>query len=721
MSLFRRVHTPTTLQLEAVECGAASLGMILGYYGRWVPLTELRRQCGVSRDGSKASKVVAAAKHYGLQAKGFSKDIEALKTMKSPFIVFWQFNHFLVVERMTKTHVYLNDPACGHRKVTQEEFNYGYTGVVLQMAPGPDFKRGGRQPSLWPGLSKRLWPNLKPLAYCFLAGLLLALPNMALPVFASIFIDSIVLGGRISWFKPLLMLLTATALLQLALKYLEVTYLRRLRLALMTQLSSKFFWHLLRLPMPFYAQRYPGEVSYRFHANHRVADILSGKLATIAISLVTITLYAVVMFYYSVLLTSIGIAFAAVNFIALRLIYRQRAEANLRTAQDSGTVAAVAMAGIQGIETLKASGMEMGFFAKWSGFYCKAATSQQQLEGSGLSLGVLPQLLEGLSMLLILVLGGYMVIQGQMSIGALVAFQALMHNFLSPVGELVDLSRTLQDLEGQLHRLDDVLLNPTEETPVVALSPSSNGDRPARLQGTVEVRDMTFGYSPLEPPLISNFTLRVLPGQRVALVGGSGSGKSTIAKIITGLYEPWQGEIAFDGQPRKQVPRPILDNSIAFVDQDILLFEGTIRDNLTLWDRTVVEESLLGACRDALIDDVIFALPGGLDATLLEGGVNLSGGQRQRLEIARALVNNPSVLVLDEATSALDAETEHIINENLRRRGCTCVVVAHRLSTIRDSNEIIVLRYGEVVERGTHDELWAKQGTYAQLIHTEEQ
>ena len=717
----KRVYTPTLLQLEAVECGAAALGMILGYHGQYVPLTDLRRKCGVSRDGSKASKVVQAARSYGLQAKGFSKDLEALKALDFPYIVFWEFNHFLVVEGMDKQWVYLNDPAAGHRRVTLEEFNHGYTGVVLAMAPGPEFKKGGQRSSLIPGIKERLRSQWATVLFCLIAGLLLFLPNLAIPVYTSVFIDQIVLGGRVSWFRPLLALMTGTIVVLALLKIVEQLYLRRLKIALTAQFASHFFWHLLKLPMSFYAQRYPGEISYRTTANQRVAENLSGKLASTIIALFTMVFYFAVLLYYNVLLTMIGVLFALLNFAALRALYKRRLEANMRLAQDSGKAAAIAMTGIESMETLKASGMEGGFFAKWSGYYTKSAVAQQEMEAAHLSLGVLPTLLEGLSMMLILIIGGFQVLSGNMSIGMLVAFSGLMHNFLAPVNELVNLGDIVQELQGDLLRLDDVLRNPVivrnDQEDAVPLGTMSS----VRLQGDIEVANLEFGYSPLDPPLIKDFQLKIRPGQRVALVGGSGSGKSTLAKIITGLYDPSAGEIRFDGVPRAQVNSAILANSISFVDQDILLFEGTVRDNLTLWDRTVADESIRRACRDACIDDVVQALPGGLDATLQEGGTNLSGGQRQRLEIARALVNNPSILVLDEATSALDAESEFTIMENIRQHGCTCILVAHRLSTIRDCDEIIVLRYGEIVERGNHQSLWEKEGYYAKLIHTEEQ
>ena len=739
-----RVKTPTLLQMEAVECGAAALGIILGYYGRIVPLPELRRECGVSRDGSKASNMLKAAKAYGLQAKGFKKELQQLQDLRPPYIVFWNFNHFLVVEGWSKQRVYLNDPGTGPRTVSLQEFDEGYTGVVLVMEPGTQFNKGGRKPSMILSLWERLQGAAGALVYCVVAGFLLTIVGLAVPVFSQVFVDDILIQGRQHWLRPLLLGMAIAAILQGALTLLRLRYLRRLKIKLAVGMSSRFLWHILRLPVSFYAQRFAGEISNRAPLNDQVANVLSGRLATTAIDAVMVIFYALVMFQYDWVLTLIVVCFAAVNVLTLQRISRQRVDANQRLLQEYGKAAGVSIAALQSIETLKASGLESDFFSRWSGYYTKAINSQQELGVTNQTFSVLPPLLSALSSMLLLVVGGLRVMDGHLSIGMLVAFQVLMQSFLLPVNNLVNFGSTLQELEGNLIRLDDVLDNPTarqtegsgvrgrgsgeERLTVARMARSASlsltpDPRPLtslpRLQGYVELRNVTFGYSHLEAPLIENFSLSIKPGQRVALVGGSGSGKSTVAKLVSGLYEPWAGEICFDGLPREQIPHQLLTNSVAMVEQDILLFGGTVRENLTLWDATVPDKNLKRACQDAAIDDVIFSMSGGYDAELIEGAANLSGGQRQRLEIARALVNNPSILVMDEATSALDVETEKIIDENLRRRGCTCIIVAHRLSTIRDCDEIIVLERGKVVQRGTHEELWQVEGVYSWLIRTE--
>lgn len=718
-----RVKTPTVLQMEAVECGAAALGIILSHYNRVVPLAELRQECGVSRDGVTAANVLKAARNYGMVAKGFKKSLESLSQLRFPFIVFWHFNHFLVVEGFTKDRVYLNDPALGPRTVSYQEFDQGYTGIVLAIEPGKDFKPGGQKPSLVLALGNRLRSSTGALLYCILVSFLLVIPSLIIPAFSQIFVDSVLMGNRPDWLPYLMLGMFLTVGLQGFLTLLQLQYLRRLKVKLSVSLSSQFVWHVLRLPVSFYAQRFAGEISNRVRLNDDVADILSGRLTITVISGFMVIFFAIAMLQYDVVLTLIVVAFAVVNVLTLQWVSRHRVDANLRLVQEYGKASGIAIAGLQSMETLKASGLESDFFARWVGYYTKAINAQQELGLMNRVLGLLPPLLSALTAASLLMIGGWRVINGSLSIGMLVAFQLLMQSFQQPVNRLVQFGSVLQNLQGNLQRLDDVLANEidpqlkedSEETEKGIQSPFTS-----RLRGYIDLKAMTFGYSPLEAPLIENFNLSIKPGQRIAFVGGSGSGKSTLAKAIAGLYEPWSGEIQFDGIPRSDIPRSVLTNSVAVVEQDILLFSGTIRDNLTLWDTTVPDQALHQACQDASIHDVILSIPGGYDAQLLEGAVNLSGGQRQRLEIARALVNNPSILIMDEATSALDTETEKNIDQKLRQRGCTCLIVAHRLSTIRDCDEIIVLEHGKVVQRGTHEELWQQPGLYAQLIRNAE-
>jgi ATP-binding cassette, subfamily C, bacterial len=714
-----RQRTPTLLQMEAVECGAAALGIILAHYGRIVPLAELRITCGVSRDGSSATNVLSAARQYGLEAKGFKiAELEGLQELNLPFIAFWNFNHFVVVEGLRKNKAYLNDPATGPRSVDLETFDTAFTGVVLAFMPGPTFQKGGMKPNVLQSLWTRLKASQGVLIYCIIAGFLLVIPNIITPVFTQVFIDEVFVANRGDWLRPLVLGMVVMALLEGLLTLLQLKFLRRMKVKLSMGMSSQFIWHILRLPVSFYDQRYAGEISNRIQLNDRLAQVLSGELATTAISAVMVIFYAFVMVRYDAVLSAVGIAVVALNLAALQWVSRWRVDANLSLIQEQGKVDGVAISGLQSMETLKASGLESDFFARWSGQYAKAINAQQQMGITNQLLGLVPTLLSAITMLLVLVIGGWHVMEGSMTIGMLVAFQSLMQSFMEPAEHLVNLGSQLQTLEGDVNRLDDVLQNPIDPVLQADEEPDEFPVEPIPLGGSLKLQNITFGYSRVAPPLIEDFNLSVYPGQRVALVGGSGSGKSTIAKLVAGLYSPWSGEIRLDGQPRDTLSRAELVQSVAMVSQDILLFGGTIRENLSLWDSTIPNDPLLAALEDAELAETVRSL-GGLDAELLEDGSNLSGGQRQRLEIARALVHNPAILILDEATSALDPETERIIDHNIRQRNCTCLIVAHRLSSIRNCDEIIVLEQGKVVQRGTHYQLKKQGGTYLKLIQSE--
>lgn len=716
-----RRKTPTILQMEAVECGAAALAIVLAYYKKYVPLEELRLACGISRDGSKASNVMRAARRYGLVAKGYKREfVEQLGELNLPIIVFWNFNHFLVVEGFGRDKVYLNDPAVGPRTVSYDEFEAAYTGVVLTFEPGPEFVADGEKHSIVKALQRRLSGSRAALIYVVLVGLLLVVPGLLIPVFSQVFVDYYLLRRLDDWLRPLLFGMAATAVLRAVFTWIQQYYLLRLETKIATSSSSKFLWHVLRLPIEFFTQRYGGEISARVAINDRVAAILSGQLATTVINVFMIVFYGLMMFQYNANLTVIGILLVVANISLLKFISRQRQDTSRRLAMEGGKILGVEMAGLQNIETLKAMGNESDFFIKWSGHQAKMINAAQELGGVNLIFSSIPPALEMVAAAAILALGGWQVIQGNMTIGMLIAFQSLMVSFIGPVGQLVNLAGTVQELDGDLNRLDDVLkynVDPRLDsvTPEGQLTPLSQ----MRLTGSLMMNNVSFGYSPLETPLIENFNLNIEPGKRIALVGPSGCGKSTIAKLVCGLYQPWSGEILFDGRPRSEYSPTHFSQSFGFVDQDIFQFEGTVRENLTLWDHTIPDADIVFAARDAAIHEDIAARAGGYDSSVQEGGINFSGGQRQRLEIARSLVLKPSLVVLDEATSALDPQTEMLIDQNLRRRGCACLIIAHRLSTIRDCDEIIVLDHGKVVQRGTHEELIKAPGHYVNLVSAE--
>ncbi len=715
----QRARTPTVIQMEAVECGAAALGIILGYYGSFIPLEELRVACGVSRDGSKASNVLKAARAYGLEAKGYRLEPKDLLQKPMPAIIHWNFNHFLVLEGIHKDKAYLNDPASGPRVVSTTELDEAFTGVVLTFSKGENYRRQGKKPGLWQTLGGQLTGSRLALAFVVLASLALVIPGLLLPAFTRVFVDYYLVGGQSQWVLPLLMGMGLTALVRAALTWMQQHYLLRLETRLSLASASQFMWHILRLPIEFFTQRSAGDINSRVGQNERVAQLLSGELATTLLNVILVLFYTILMWQYSPALTFVGVGMAALNFLALRFVSRKRTDTNQKLVQEQGKMMAAAFTSLQMIETVKSTGSEADAFTRWAGYQAKAHNAAQEMGVPSQILSVVPRLLSQSANIIILLLGGLLIIDGQMTVGALVAFQTLMVSFLAPVNQMVNLGGQLQEIEGIVNRLNDVRNYPADPQAEIVSELQLETDNLRKLSGRVQIRNLTFGYSRLTPPLIQDFSLDVEPGMRVALVGGSGSGKSTVARLVAGLYAPWEGQILFDGRERDEFPRIVLNNSLRLVDQELFLFEGTIRDNLTMWDDLIPEESVIQAARDAGIYDDVTNRPGGFHFQVSEGGRNFSGGQRQRLEIARALVSNPSILILDEATSALDPVTEQIIDDNLRRRGCTCLIVAHRLSTIRDCDEIIVLEQGKVVERGTHHQLWRKGGAYARLIKSD--
>jgi len=716
----RRVVVPTVLQMEAVECGAAALSMILQTYGKYVPLEALRQECGVSRDGSKASNIMKAARKFGLVAKGFKHELDDLYTVKLPVIIFWNFNHFLCLEGFgSKGRVYLKDPAQGPRVIQMDELDASFSGVTLTFEPGPDFKKSGSKPSMLGALKTRLVGSSAPLLFVFLCGLMLVVPGLVVPTFTRIFIDEYLVSGHASLLQPLLGAMAACAFIQMLLMWLREYYLLRLETKLALKTSSLFFNHVLRLPVGYFAQRYAGEIGSRVMINDKVASLVSGKLASTALDCILIIFYAALMFFYDVGLTLTVIAIALLNIAAVKAVAKRRVDASRRLQQDQGKMMGTAMNGLRMIETLKATGGESEFFGRWSGYQSKALKAQQALGILSALTTAVPPFVNTLTTTAVLLLGGLKVMSGDLTVGMLVAYQTLVGSFTRPLDSFVQFGSSIQELEADMNRLDDVLRYPQDKMYARQEEMEKKGQidqRKLKLTGQIELKNVTFGYSPLEKPLVENFNLVIKPGQRVAFVGASGSGKSTVAKVISGLYEPWEGQILFDGVARADLPRTLLANSIGLVDQDIFMFNGTLRENLTMWDNTVAAATVITASKDAEIHAVIEARDGGYGAEVTEGGSNYSGGQRQRIEIARALTGNPTILILDEATSALDPSTESCIDDALRRRGCTCIIIAHRLSTVKDADEIIVMDKGKIVQRGTHEDMKDVPGFYSHLI-----
>lgn len=729
----KRVRVPSVLQMEAVECGAASLAMILAYYGAHVSLEELRVQCGVSRDGSKASNILKAARSYGMEAKGYKKEAEDLRSMAMPVIIHWNFNHFLVLEGIKGNKVYLNDPAAGRRLVTYDELDQSFTGIVLCFTPGENFKRSARGHTSTKILSSLCKRNAATLSFLGFTGLLLLAPGLIIPMLSQFFVDTILAQQQTDWFSMLAAAFALVLVMKLALSLTERLLIARLKTKLSAELSGSFFWKLLHLPMTFFSQRYAGDIAGRIESNMNIAASLSGKLMSALVDVFTALLYLILLFRLNALLTLICIGITLINVFVVMSVQEKLKMGSQKMLQDAGKLDGVSINGLQMAETLKAGGSEDAFFSKWAGYQAKYVNSYQKVSTISGVLTIVPDLLSRLTEIVILIMCARSLMLGQMTFGMFIAYQQLMTGFLAPVVRTVVSFADFQELDTDIKRTGDVMnyrdansgnsttdIGNAVSKPLIPAQRIAQIENEGKLQGSVRLDNITFGYSILEPPLIENFCLDLKPGMRVALVGGSGCGKSTIAKLVSGLNKPWSGNIYLDDIPDSQIPRELRSASVAMVDQDISVFKGSVKENITMWVSDVPEAELIRAAKDACIHDDIIHRPGGYYSQLEEGGRNFSGGQLQRLEIARALVTNPRVLVMDEATSALDARSERIISDNIRRRGCTTIVIAHRLSTVRDCDLILVLDHGKVIQSGSHEELVKdKEGIYASLIQAQ--
>ena len=714
-----RVKTPTILQMEATECGAASLGMVLAYYGKWLPLEKLRQECGVTRDGVNAKNILRAARRLGCVAKGFAGKPEVLRKKEFPLILFWEFNHFVVMEGVENDIVYLNDPALGRRKVPWADFLTSYTGIYLNIRPGEGFVQEGHPYNVAKAVAEKLAEDKWALLFILILGLCMVIPGLAVPVMNQIFIDDVFSMKHPEWTTKLLLAMAAAAILSGVMNAMRAVVLTYWQKKLTLADSSSFFWHVLRLPVTFFQQRYAADVASRIQFNESNAAVLSGQAATALLDMFIALFYLGLLVQYSVPLTLVGVSFSFINLAVLLYMRRNMTDLTMRIQQEKGKEYGVLMNGLMMIDSVKACGSEADLFGKWAGYAAKALVANQEMQIWSLKVRLLPTLLAGISGALVMTVGGFSIMEGLMTAGVYTAVNSLIAKFQEPMQKILALSDVIRTTEMQMQRLDDVRrypidsLNYPDETQTITFKGN-------RLSGELTMRDVNFGYSPLDPPLLENFNLSLTPGHWAAIVGASGSGKSTLAKLASGLYEEWSGDVLFDGVKRREIPRAVLVSSIATVDQDVFQISGTVRENISLFDKSVPKEDIVLAAQDACIHDDILRLAGGYEAEVAEGGLNFSGGQRQRLEIARALAGNPSILVLDEATSAIDPMTEQKVLSNIRRRGCTCLIVAHRLSTIRDADEIIVLEKGKVAERGTHREMMTHDGPYRRLIEEKE-
>ena len=701
------------MQMEVVECGAASLTMILAHYGKWLPLEEVRAACGVSRDGSSAKMILQAARNYGLDAKGFRMSPEALEG-KQPAIIHWNFEHFVVFRGFDrKGRACINDPGIGPVKWPMEEFRKHYTGVCLTFEPTEKFEKGGQQTSILSYMKKNLNGVSEAFWLTFSFALMGAFVALLSPLFTRIFLDEILSGKNADWVKWFFIGMGALAVFQFFVVLLQSRYTKRVAGALALKSNKDYLRHLLRLPMSYFAMRHVGDLQQRMHLNQEITNSLIEVLAPQVINIGLLVLYLFLMFSYSFWLTIIGFVAAGVNLAIVHYFANFRINLIRSMEQSEGQYFSATISCIDNMESIKAAGAETGFFKYWSGLWAHKFNVNANADKQQAQVALLPVMANALCSVAVLVLGAYLILQGDLTVGMLMAFQGFMGSFLAPVNELVNGSQKIVEMRSQMERVEDVMKYPEDHRD------SEKEILQGKLGGLLEMKHVTFGYSPIQPPLIEDFNLRVEPGHSVALVGPSGCGKSTLAKLISGLYKPWSGEILFDGRPIESIPNEELTNSVAVIDQNVVLFDDTIAQNIRMWDPSIEDFTLMMACNDAEIRADIVSRPEGFDTKIVKGGQNFSGGQRQRFEIATALAREPMVLIMDEATSALDPKTEDEVMKRIRRMGPTQVIVAHRLSTIRDCDEIIVMDQGKILQRGRHEELMAQEGFYQKLMKSE--
>jgi NHLM bacteriocin system ABC transporter peptidase/ATP-binding protein len=710
-----RARVPVIMQMEALECGAASLAMVMAYYGKWVPLEQVRLDCGVSRDGSNAKNMLTAARNYGFEAQGFRCETDALREeIALPCIIHWNFNHFVVLDGFRGNYAWINDPAKGEVRIPIEEFDNSFTGICLQIMPGADFQPSGKRRSTLAFAKSRLKGAAAAVTFVLLSTVIGYLFGIINPVFSRFFMDRLLTGENRELLLPFLGLMIVMGLIQVAASWIQAVYALKINGKMTVVGSSEYMWKVLRMPMEFFSQRLAGDILQRQSTNATIASTLVTTLTPLLLNTIMMVVYLVFMLRCSLLLTAVGIITIILNLIVSRIVSAKRINITRVQMRDAGKLAAATVSGIQMVETIKASGAENGYFQKWAGY--QASVNAQRVRFARLNqyMGIIPSALSAIADSLVLILGVLLTMQGEFTLGRIMLFQGFLSSFMAPAMTLISAGQSLQEMRTDMERVEDVMRYPTD--PAFSDTPLSEDADYSKLSGEVELRNVTFGYSRLGEPLIRDFSMHVKRGSRVAFVGPSGCGKSTLSKLISGLYTPWSGEILFDGKPILQIDRSVFTGSVAVVDQEIVLFEDTIANNIKMWDESIEDFEMILAARDAQIYDDIIAREGGFRGRLTEGGKDLSGGQRQRLEIARVLAQDPSIIIMDEATSALDARTEYELVKAVKDRGITCIVIAHRLSTIRDCDEIIVLDHGQVVERGTHEELMALGGAYTELV-----
>ena len=695
------------MQMEAVECGAASLSMILAYFGKWLPLEQVREACCVSRDGSSMKNILIAAKKYGLEPSAYQVSPEGLAGME-PAIIHWNFEHFVVFKGMKRGKACLNDPGFGPVEVPMDEFRRSFTGVAMTFELTDRFERSGHQTSIFSYIRRNMNGAYEAFWITFVFALLAAFVSLSVPLFTRVFFDEILSGRNAQWAKVFFCLLAMLALFNLVVALWQQRYAKRIAGQLALRSNTNFLRHLMRLPMSFF--RFVGDLQQRQQLNESITHSLVEVLAPQIINVMLLVLYLVLMLSYNYTLTLIGVVAAVLDLGIVRYYSNRRLDMVRSTQQSEGKYGSATVSCLENIESIKAAGAEEGFFQYWCGLWARKFNKEREMHIQQSEMNLLPSLTQSLLSMAVLLVGAWYILQGDLSVGMLMAFQGFMTAFIAPVDQMVHAGMQLVEMRSQMERVEDVMKYPEDRH--VEGSASEEG----KLLGELELRDVSFGYNHMNPPLIEHFNLHLKPGESVAFVGSSGCGKSTLAKLISGLYKPWSGEILFDGRPVESIPNDELTASVAVVSQDITLFDDTLEQNIRMWDQSVEDFAIRIACDDAQLHSDIVKRPEGYATKVVRGGQNFSGGQCQRIEIATALAREPMILIMDEATSALDPTTEDHLMRRIREMGITLIVVAHRLSTIRDCSQIIVMDQGSVVQQGTHEELMRQEGRYRELM-----
>ncbi len=703
---------PIIMQLEALECGAACLTMILAYYGKWIPLEKVRADCGVSRDGSNAGSIVRAAHFFGLNVQAKKYEPEALKNHGTfPCVIHWEFDHFIVLDGFRNNRAYFNDPARGIYSVDMKTFDEGFTGVCLEFEPKEDFVPEGKPKSIIGFVRKRIRGHGTTLLFVAFVAVIISLAGIIRPVFGRVFLDSILNGNRPENANRFFVLLFVLTAVEVIISGIDSIYKYKISGKLDTVDSASYMWKVFSMPLEFFSQRMAGDIQERQRSNAIIADVLINSLAPLIMNTILLVLYLLIMLNYSWILTMIGLASLLLNALFSYIVSKKRVNVTRVSMRDTAKLNSSTLSGLDMIEVIKSNGAENSFFTKWAGYLANENTDKLKLYQINQTWGVIPQFVIDISNALVLILGAYLVMQGQFTAGMILAFQGFMQAFMQPALTFVSAGQTIQEMITQMERIEDVM-----EYPVETVFSDSEETEINKLSGKVEVRNLTFGYSRLGKTIINDISFSVEPGKSIAIVGNSGCGKSTIAKLMVGLYKPWKGEILYDGRKLSDLNKDVFNGSVAMVDQDIVLFGDTISNNIKLWDESIADFEMILAARDAQIYDDIMGRPEGFRSKVYENGKNFSGGQRQRIEIARVLAQDPTIIIMDEATSALDAQTEYELVKAIKNRKITAVVIAHRLSTIRSCDEIVVLDKGQVIGRGNHNELMEKCEQYREMV-----